>query len=273
MNVDRDQYFFTPRYTRGQVCNVMGITKDTLRYYEKAGILCPAEHKINHYKYYSIADLEILNVILFLRTLDVPVSEIPKFITCNDMDTYDDFLKEQIDKATRQMEYWAHVKSILVYLKHSLEAYHQAPNQAHIVQHTTFRVLLAQFDYQNYNIEQMVPSSLPNSSAYHVIKLKIVEQPWWDDTMKEPPHISVGYLCDEEEQYDDIAIYTIPKALMLITMERLDQIPKMIRKIRDAYKDRYEFGHQVYIIEHAFFNIFAHKALLRNLYFPIMKDL
>lgn len=71
MDENRSSYFKTPKYTRGRVCKVMGISKDTLRYYEENGLINPWTNPHNKYKYYSIADLEILGVILFMRSIDV----------------------------------------------------------------------------------------------------------------------------------------------------------------------------------------------------------
>lgn len=76
MTLDRKSYFFTPRYTRGKICKVLGVTIDTLSHYEKCGIINPQENEKNGYKYYSIADIEILNVILFLRAMDVSIKKV-----------------------------------------------------------------------------------------------------------------------------------------------------------------------------------------------------
>lgn len=272
MTLDREKYFFTPRYTRGEVSRVLGITKDTLRHYEECGLVSPEENKKNKYKYYSIADLEILNVVLFLRSMEVPISEIPKFIKCKDIDTYGDFLDEQINKAISKINYWNQVKNILSYLKKTLDDYKKVPHNVSIVEDITFKFRVAKFDYKNYDIEQMAPSRISSVPSSHIMKLKIVEKKWIESNREDTSDLVVGYLCGEKEKGQDIYEHIIPKALMLTTLEPLEEIPKIIIKFSKEYEDKHELSNKVYIIEHTFFNIFNQEALLRNIYLPIVRN-
>lgn len=270
MSLDREEYFFTPRYTRGKVCKVLGITKETLRHYENCGLLKPKENEKNKYKYYSIADLEILKVILFLRAMDIPTKDIPKFIECKDVDLYSNFLDEHIQIATDKINHWNHIKNVLTYLKKALEDYKKAPQKIAIINNTTFRFRLAKFDYNNYDLELMMPSKASKSATSHIIQLKIIDKDWILSNRKESSQTSVGHLCSEEEIDDDICVCTIEKSLLINTLENLDEIPGIIKKTCDKYSDKYEFGDKAYIVEHTFFNIFNQEALLRNIYLPIV---
>lgn len=196
MTLDREKYFFTPRYTRGQVSKVLGVTKDTLRHYEECGLVSPQENKKNRYKYYSIADLEVLNVVLFLRSIDVPIHEIPKFIECKDIDTYGDFLDEQINKAISKINYWNHVKSILSYLKKTLDDYKKVPHNVSMVEKVTFKFRVAKFDYKNYDIEQMAPSRVSSVASSHIMKLKIVEKKWIESNREDTSDLVVDDILD-----------------------------------------------------------------------------
>lgn len=271
MTLDREAYFFTPRYTRGEVCRVLGVTKDTLRHYENCGLLKPEENKKNKYKYYSIADLEILNVILFLRTIDVPIHEIPRFIQCKDIETYGDFLDEQIKKAISKINYWNQVKNILDYLKKTLDDYRKVPHKVAVVENTTFRFRVSKFDYKNYDIERMAPSRISNGVTSHIIKLKIVDKKWIFSSREDTSNMLVGQLCNEDD-LGDVCVCNIPRALMITTLEPLEKIPDVIIKFFETYKDKYCLDEKIYIVEHTFFNIFNQEALLRNIYIPIVKD-
>lgn len=270
MNLDRKAYFFTPRYTRGRVCKVLGITKDTLRHYEKCGIIKPQENESNQYKYYSIADLEILSVILFLRAIDVPIQEIPCIIECKDIGTYGDFLDEQIKKVTNKINYWSHIKDLLSYLKKILDDYQEHPYDAKFVEDTTFRFRVAKFDYKNGDIEQMTPSKISSGTTYHIIKLKIVGEKWISSDREDTSDMIVGHLCGEEES-ELVCVHTFPQALVINTLETSDKLPQIIMKLWKDYEELYEFECKVYIIEHTCFNIFNQNALLRSIYLPIIK--
>lgn len=271
MSLDRESYFFTPRYTRGEVCKALDVTKDTLRHYEKCGIISPKENEKNKYKYYSIADLEILNVILFLRAIEVPIQDIPKFIKCKDIDTYSDFLEEQIIRASDKISYWTHVRDILSYLKKTLEDYKKGPHNIKIIENTRFRFRVAKFDYKNYDIKQMSPSRISNTATYHIIKLKIVDNRWLLSNRENTDGMMVGHLCSQEESDNDICVTSIPLSLMVTTLDNLDKIPKIIIDTKNSNKDKYEFDDKVYIVEHTFLNIFNQDALLRNIYIPIIR--
>lgn len=52
--------------------------KANIRYYEEEGLLTPQRNKTNNYRDYSMADVEDLKKIKFLRLLDVPVKDIKK---------------------------------------------------------------------------------------------------------------------------------------------------------------------------------------------------
>ncbi len=48
----------------GEVARLFNISKDTLRYYDKIGILKPEVNKENGYRFYDIRHLEQLGLIL-----------------------------------------------------------------------------------------------------------------------------------------------------------------------------------------------------------------
>lgn len=271
MTLDREKYFFTPRYTRGQVSKVLGVTKDTLRHYEECGLVRPHENERNKYKYYSIADLEILNVVLFLRSMDVPIQNIPNFIECKDINAYANFLDEQINKAMEKINYWNNVKNILTYLKNTLNDYQKIPHNVKVVENFTFRFRVAKFDYKNYDIEKMAPSRVSTDAAAHIIKLKIVEKKWLMSNREDTSDMVVGHLCSESENGDDIQECNVPLSLMISTLEPLDKLPQIIFDFWKDNKHKYEFEEKIIIVEHTFFNIFNQDALLRNVYLPIKK--
>ena len=53
----------------------LGITKQALIYYEKEGLIKPSRDQ-NNYRHYTQNDLELLQLILLLRSFDLPIDEI-----------------------------------------------------------------------------------------------------------------------------------------------------------------------------------------------------
>lgn len=61
-----------------QVEELTGISRQNIRYYERAGLLNPEREEGNSYRDYSSQDVERLNLIKFLRMLDMPIEEISR---------------------------------------------------------------------------------------------------------------------------------------------------------------------------------------------------
>ena len=63
------------KYLIGDVANLMGISRDTLRHYEKRGLLT-ARKAANGYRYYTEADISRFISILYQRKMDIRLDDI-----------------------------------------------------------------------------------------------------------------------------------------------------------------------------------------------------
>ena len=63
-------------YLIGEVSKILPISKDTLRYYDRLGLVSPKKSATNHYRYYTKDDLLTLSYVLILRDLEIPLEEI-----------------------------------------------------------------------------------------------------------------------------------------------------------------------------------------------------
>ena len=61
--------------TTHEIEQMLGITKQALIYYEKEGMINPKRDE-NNYRNYSSNDVDILRLILLLRSMEVPIDEI-----------------------------------------------------------------------------------------------------------------------------------------------------------------------------------------------------
>lgn len=67
-------------YTAGELARLFNIPKQTMLYYDKMGILKPEFVAENGYRYYSTPQYLTLEIILFLRKMDISVPDISKFL-------------------------------------------------------------------------------------------------------------------------------------------------------------------------------------------------
>jgi DNA-binding transcriptional MerR regulator len=68
-------------YSIGEVAKKLRLTNDTLRYYEKEGLLPPIKRDLSGKRCFSDSDLEWVFLIRCLRDTDMPISKIKKYIS------------------------------------------------------------------------------------------------------------------------------------------------------------------------------------------------
>src|SRR5215203_2109598 len=59
----------------GELAKEVGVSTDTVRFYERSGWLPPASRRDNAYREYGEADVEHLRLLIDLRRLDVPLED------------------------------------------------------------------------------------------------------------------------------------------------------------------------------------------------------
>ncbi len=67
-------------YTSGELAKLFDIPKQTMFYYDKMGLLTPDFVAENGYRYYGMSQYLTLEIILFLRRLDISVPDIKNFL-------------------------------------------------------------------------------------------------------------------------------------------------------------------------------------------------
>ena len=97
----KDNYFSTGEFAK--LCNV---NKKTLFYYDEIGLFKPEIVKENGYRYYSVYQLEVFDIIYTLRDLGVPLKQIKSFIDERNPKSVVEFFKyktEEIENEIKQL--------------------------------------------------------------------------------------------------------------------------------------------------------------------------
>ncbi|GAA1108923.1 hypothetical protein GCM10009642_54080 [Nocardiopsis metallicus] len=66
-------------YTPGEVAERFGLTLDTLRYYEKAGLLRRVDRAPSGHRRYRTDDVDLLHLVRCLRDTDMPIARLRDF--------------------------------------------------------------------------------------------------------------------------------------------------------------------------------------------------
>ena len=82
-------------YKIGEISRLYQIGPDSLRYYEKLGLLSPRRGS-NDYRMYGLDDLWRLNVIRDLRRLDFPMEKIQKYMNNRSIASTQELLNEEL---------------------------------------------------------------------------------------------------------------------------------------------------------------------------------
>ncbi len=90
-------------YTIGQIANIMGISRDKLRYYEEKGILKPTQNDNNNYRQYDLKDMDTVLAIEFYRSLDLEFKDIKKLYRQSDIKEIEGVLDKKHDKVMKEI--------------------------------------------------------------------------------------------------------------------------------------------------------------------------
>ncbi|MGL5066970.1 MAG: MerR family transcriptional regulator [Sarcina sp.] len=92
------------KLTIGQVSKIFGISTDTLRYYDKNGILNPEVSSENGYRFYDLKHLEKLGLIIGMKYLGISLAEIKAIIDSGDIYEYENIMNVQDEMIDRKIE-------------------------------------------------------------------------------------------------------------------------------------------------------------------------
>ncbi|MGL5694579.1 MAG: MerR family transcriptional regulator, partial [Peptostreptococcaceae bacterium] len=79
----------------GEVSKIFNISKETLRYYDKIGILKPEVNEVNGYRFYEFKHLEKLDLILGIKLLGISLSDIKETIESENLTQYKNLVSKQ----------------------------------------------------------------------------------------------------------------------------------------------------------------------------------
>ncbi|MDZ5254068.1 MerR family transcriptional regulator [Clostridium sp. LIBA-8841] len=92
-------------YTIGQVAKFLGISRDTLKFYEEKNLINPMQDEENGYRKYNVIDINEVITINFYRDIDIEVKKIQEIKKSESLDTIESILDEKQQKLKEEIEY------------------------------------------------------------------------------------------------------------------------------------------------------------------------
>ena len=87
----------------GEIAKLYHIGTDSLRYYEKLGILTPKRSE-NDYRLYSLHDIWRLNVIRDLRNLDFSMEQIKDYLNNRSITSTESLFEQELSAIDNKLE-------------------------------------------------------------------------------------------------------------------------------------------------------------------------
>ncbi len=98
------------KYTVGEVSRITGVSKDTLRFYDKIDLFKPKYVDLgNGYRYYTYDQFWRIDAITCLRRLNISIGKIKDILSSRNNDMVMELMKEHQKEALYLSEYYLHV--------------------------------------------------------------------------------------------------------------------------------------------------------------------
>lgn len=92
-NISKKQY--ENYFTAGELASMFGISKQSLLYYDKIHLLSPDFISENGYRHYSITQYLDLEIIVNLRSLDIPINDIQDYLRNRSREKLDEIFRKK----------------------------------------------------------------------------------------------------------------------------------------------------------------------------------
>lgn len=92
-------------YTIGQVARFLGVSRDTLKFYEEKELINPKRDDENSYRKYDLFDIFDVTTINFYRELDIEIKKIQEIRKSKSVEDIELVLKEKEEKILEEIEY------------------------------------------------------------------------------------------------------------------------------------------------------------------------
>lgn len=92
-------------YTVGEVAKCLGLSKDTLKFYEEKNLVSPQQDKENGYRKYNIMDINNIITVNFYRDIDIEIKKIQEIMKGDSVEKIETILDEKQNDLEKEIKY------------------------------------------------------------------------------------------------------------------------------------------------------------------------
>ena len=109
-------------FTISEFAKFSRMTCETLRHYDRIGLLSPEARGENNYRYYATAQLAVVNVIHTLQESGMTLDEIKRLKDIRTPELTSEMFTRQIENIDKLMKYWDRARKLLFTLRESIRS-------------------------------------------------------------------------------------------------------------------------------------------------------
>ena len=168
-------------YTAGEMAAFFDISKQTLLYYDKIGLLHPEYISENGYREYSIHQYQILEIIVNLRKLDVSLEAIKRHIENRSEASMKELLEQKVDEYNSIIAKNLRIKAVITGILDRMETLHKYPLEVFMLEYRDAREILvtdrsflggdALSSFSRHNLDALTDTGLKDRSAGWIVSL------------------------------------------------------------------------------------------------------
>lgn len=159
------------KFSTGEVSKLFQISKDTLRYYDKIGILKPEINNTNKYRYYNISHLEKLGMILANKYLGIPLAEIKTTMASENLLEYMNLIEKQEDMINNKIK---ELENLKVEIKEGKKVINEVMNFKNECNFDKIKIQKESFTLYALNIKDILDLAI-NTEDLNKIQDELIE--------------------------------------------------------------------------------------------------
>ena len=202
-------------YTVGQVARFLGVSRDTLKYYEEKGLVNPVHDDENGYRKYNQFDIHDVITTNFYRELDIESKKIQEIRKSKDISDVETMLEEKKEDILKEIEYKTNLLNQIESVKHDCSNIKEYLGKFTIKEMKPIRVFGEITDYKADDVYDFVRNSVESprkavtlTSARRVIRFD-------DEGIKGDKFIVVKGV-DDTEKDEEGNIIAHPKCIYTV---------------------------------------------------------
>ena len=129
-------------FSIGDFAKYSRTTRDTLLHYDRTGLLSPQSRGENNYRYYSGAQLAIVNVIRTLQQLGMTLEEIKELKDRRTPELSYEVLEQQIERIDGKINDWVRAKKLLLTLRGAIHDVADIDEDVITIQHLPVEAII-----------------------------------------------------------------------------------------------------------------------------------